>query len=305
MPPTIREALEQGTSLLAPSGVDSPRLQAEWLLARVLGLRRLQLYVESARRLGEAQWQDFVVLLKRRGQREPLQYILGSAEFCGLEVEVSRETLIPRPETELLAECAWRWLGGASGTPLALDFGTGTGCLAVALAVHCPAARIYAVDISKSALAVAGRNAARHGVQQQIQFLQGPGLTVLPPGLRLDLVVANPPYIPTWEIQGLQSEVRDFEPHLALDGGPDGLEFYRQLAAGLGPFLAPAHRVMFEFGDGQAAAVTEILTRENWVVEMVQPDYSGEARFVIARRQESQELPAEFAPARAARLVVP
>ena len=305
LPPTIREALDQGAGLLTPAGVDSPRLQSEWLLAHVLGMKRMQLYVESGRRLSEAEWREFGHLVERRRQREPLQYILGSAEFCGLEIEVGRETLIPRPETELLAECAWTWLRSAPGTPAALDFGTGTGCLAVALAVHCPQARVYALDLSEAALGVARRNAMRHGVAKRIEFIHGAGLMALPPELRVDLVVANPPYIPTREIEELQAEVHDFEPHLALDGGADGLDFYRKLAVELGPFLAPTHRAMFEFGDGQAPAVSEILTQQNWLVETVQQDYNDKARFLIARRLEDEADSPERLPTRAEHWLTP
>lgn len=283
--PTVRELLSHSTAALTAAGVDSPRLQAEWLLAHVLEIPRLQLYVESGRPVHLAQAEAFQGLLARRCRREPLQHLLGSADFCGLEIAVTPAVLIPRPETELLAERAWGWLGTlATASPRALDFGTGSGCLAIALAVHCPRARVYAVDLSAPALAVARDNARRHGVAARIEFFQGDGLAVLPPDLKLDLVVSNPPYIPTAEVATLQPEVRDFDPLLALDGGADGLEHYRRLAAGLPSYLAATHRALLEFGDGQAPAVAAIFRREKWVVERIENDYNGVERVLVAWR---------------------
>src|SRR5262249_34624698 len=161
--------------------------------------------------------------------------------FCGLEIAVNRNVLIPRPETELLAQRAATLLQPLPA-PRVLDLGTGSGCLAIALAVNCPAADIVATDISEEALQVARANAARHGVGAQIQFHRGDGFAAVPGHLRFDLIVSNPPYVASAEIAALEPEVRDHDPRLALDGGADGLEFYRRLAVEAPASLKPAGR---------------------------------------------------------------
>jgi release factor glutamine methyltransferase len=167
----------------------------------------------------------------------------------------------------------------------ALDFGTGSGCIAVALAVHAPAAQISGLDLSEEALAVARENAARHKVR--IQFHQGGGFAALPQGARFNLIVANPPYIARAEIETLEPEVRDHEPRAALDGGIDGLDFYRLLSREAAPFLAPGGRLMAEFGDGQAREIQAIFERQNWIVEAVEADYTQRQRLLIARHGSS------------------
>ena len=223
-------------------------------------------------------------MVRRRGRREPLQHILGTVSFCGLEIRTGPQALVPRPETELLAERAWRFLGSVPGAArAALDFGTGTGCLAIALAVNVPSARLVAVDISADALALARRNAEAHGVADRIEWGRGDGFAPLAADLRFDLVVSNPPYISTAEIETLQREVRDFDPRPALDGGPDGLEFFRRLARETAGWLKPGGRLMCEFGDGQAEALRKIFSAENWIVEAVEEDYSRRPRVLVAR----------------------
>jgi release factor glutamine methyltransferase len=256
--------------------------------------------------------------IKRRGQREPLQHIIGSTSFCGLEIAVNRHALIPRPETELLAESGWEFFSKLEQSPLpagreegrgegrvALDFGTGTGCIAIALAVKCPSAKIVATDISADALALAKENAGRHNAAERIEFLQSDGFAALQnvgqasclspsekkkletggtPVLLFDLIISNPPYIPSAEIATLQPEVRNFDPRAALDGGADGLDFYRKLAREVKPFLKLGGKIMLEFGDGQADAIRKIFETEKWIVEAVKEDYSHRARIVIARK---------------------
>ena len=282
---TILEVIQRSSEYLAKRGVETPRLQIELLLAHALQLPRLKLYLNFERALTGAELATIRDLVKRRGNRQPLQHLLGSVSFCGLEIAVNSHVLIPRPETEWLAEHAWRFLSTRqSQPPAALDFGTGSGCLAIALAVKCPAAQIHAVDISSAALAVAGRNAARHDVLARIQFHDGDGFAPLPAGLRCDLIVANPPYIPSGEICSLEPEVRDHDPHPALDGGADGLDFYRRLAAETDRWLKPDGRLMLEFGDGQAAAIGLIFQQHHWNIHGVEKDLSGRHRFLIASR---------------------
>jgi len=293
---TLLEVIQRSAEYLGRKGVDSPRLQTELLLAHLLKLPRMHLYLNFERPMAPVELDLFRGWIKRRGQHEPLQHIVGSTSFCGLELAVNRHVLVPRPETELLAESGWRFLSqlptvapGPDATapapsPTALDFGTGSGCLAIALAVNCPGARVDALDISPEALELAKQNAARHEVAERIRFFQGNGFRALPGPERYDLLVANPPYIASAEIATLDPEVRDFDPRGALDGGADGLDFYRRLAAEAEPFLKPGARMMLEVGDSQAASVRELFEGQNWIVERVVEDYTQRPRILIARR---------------------
>ncbi|MDD5139636.1 MAG: peptide chain release factor N(5)-glutamine methyltransferase [Verrucomicrobiales bacterium] len=312
---TVLEAIQKSTEFLAKKGVDSPRLQTELLLAHLLKMPRMKLYLNFERALAPSEVDVLRELIKRRSQREPLQHITGSTSFCGYEIAVNRNVLVPRPETELLAELGWQFLlasskpGEDGSTPnsqlsTALDFCTGSGCIAISLAAKCPDAKIVATDISADALALAEENAARNNVAERIEFAQGDGFAALKegwgerprepvlagnqngsPGVsprQFDLIISNPPYIPTAEIATLQPEVLDFDPHGALDGGADGLDFYRLLASQAMAFLKPGGKVMVEFGDGQAEAITNIFETEKWIVEAVKEDYSQRARILIA-----------------------
>jgi release factor glutamine methyltransferase len=282
---TVLEAIQKTAGFLEQKGVESPRLQAELLLAHTLILPRMRLYLSFDRALAPAEVDAFRELVRRRGQREPLQHILGTVSFCGLELACTAAALVPRPETELLAQLAWECLEPSSAhTPSVFDFGTGTGCLPVAIAVKCPRARFVAGDVSPEALALAKANAERHAVADRIEFIESDGFAGLLPGSRFDLIVSNPPYIPTTEIATLQAEVRDHDPRVALDGGPDGLDFYRRLAAESVAFLNPDARLMVEFGDDQAPALREVFLNQNWIVEAVRQDYSHRDRFLIVRR---------------------
>jgi release factor glutamine methyltransferase len=321
---TVLEAIQKSTDFLAKKGVESSRLQTELLLAHLLKLPRMKLYLNFERVLTAAETDALREFIKRRGQREPLQHIIGSTSFCGFEIAVSHHALVPRPETELLAECGWEFLAKLEQTPhpvplgadhplpaqrgegrgeglVALDFGTGTGCIAIALAAKCPSAKIMATDISPEALALARENAARNNVADRIDFVQSDGFAALEnfgvrrhvgalesgdmsPHSEFVLIISNPPYIPTAEIATLQPEVRDFDPRAALDGGADGLDFYRRLAAEAKPSLKPDGKIMLEFGDGQADAIRKIFKTEKWIVEAVKEDYSQRARILVARR---------------------
>ena len=283
---TISETIRSGAERLAAGGVDSPRLECEWLLAHVLGVPRLRLVLEAGRVVTEGEARAFEGLVTSRATRRPLQHLVGSVSFCGLEFAVNPSVLIPRPETELLAERAWQFLLAPpmpwTRPPVVLDFGTGSGCLAVTLAVKCPAAVVQAVDISPDALAVARGNAARNSVDGRVCFHRGDGFAALPGDARFDLVVSNPPYIPSGEIADLQPEVRDHDPRLALDGGADGLDFYRRIAREASAWLRPDARVMLEFGDGQGAALRALFSGGPWRCEGIFSDDSGRERILIA-----------------------
>ena len=308
---TVLEAIQKSTEFLAKKGVESPRLQTELLLAHLLRLPRMKLYLNFERALTPAETDALREFVKRRGRREPLQHITGSTSFCGFEIAVNRHALVPRPETELLAESGWEFLSTLIPQPsTALDFGTGSGCIAIALAAKCPSAKIVATDVSTEALALAKENAARNNVADRIEFVQSDGLAALHSEGRVprapesnnenggsqsaplrkmefDLIVSNPPYIPSAEIATLQPEVRDFDPRGALDGGVDGLDFYRKLAMESKSFLKPDGKIMLEFGDGQADAIRKIFETEKWIVEAVKEDYSHRARILIAKSSSS------------------
>lgn len=286
---TVLDVIQRSSDFLARRGVDSPRLQAELLLAHVLGLPRMRLYLDFERVVPPPQLEAVRELVRRRGEREPLQHLTGSTSFCGWEIAVTRDVLIPRPETELLAEQAVGFLRPRGDQASAvLDLGTGSGCLAIVIAAQCPAARVEAIDVSAPALAVARSNAARHGVEARIRFHLGDGFQALAgeAPAAFDLLVSNPPYIPTGELAGLQPEVRDHDPRLALDGGADGLDFYRRLAREAPARLRPGGRLMVEFGDGQEVALAPLFGAAGWMVESVLPDDTGRARILIARRGE-------------------
>jgi release factor glutamine methyltransferase len=284
---TVLDVIQRSSEFLGRRGVDSPRLQAELLLAHVLGLPRMRLYLDFERVVPPPQLEAVRELVRRRGEREPLQHLTGSTSFCGWEIAVNRDVLIPRPETELLAEQAVAFLRPRADPPAVLDLGTGSGCLAIAIAGQCPAATVEAVDLSAPALATARANAARHGLDGRIRFHLGDAFAALPGAAKaFDLIVSNPPYIPAGELAGLQPEVRDHDPRLALDGGPDGLALYRRLAVEAPARLRPGGRLMVEFGDGQEAALVPLLAGAGWTVESVLPDDSGRARILIARRGE-------------------
>jgi release factor glutamine methyltransferase len=288
---TVLEVIQRSADYLASKGVDSPRLQIELLLAHVLGAPRLKLYLEFERLLRDEELGALRALVRRRANREPLQQILGSASFCGLEIRVNRHVLVPRPETELLAERAWTFLndrleeGGTGPVLRVLDFGTGSGCLAIAVATRCSRAFVWAVDVSEAAAAVAADNVARHRLQDRIRLVAGDGFAPLPPDAVFELIVSNPPYIPTAELAVLPPEVRDYEPRIALDGGADGLDVLRRLAAGGARFLSPTGRLMVELGAGQADRARRLFGEHRWRVEAVERDYAGHERILVASRQ--------------------
>lgn len=276
------EVIQRSTEFLGRKGVETPRLQAELLLAHVLACPRLKLYLEFERNLAPAELDAMRELVRRRGNREPLQYLTGSAAFCGLDLKVTPAVLIPRPETEVLAERAWAFLDGLSAEkPQVLDYGTGSGCLAISLATHSPRAQLTALDASAAALAVARENATRCNVADRIRFVLGDTLASVS-GLAFDLLVSNPPYIPSGDWGGLEPEVRVNEPRLALDGGTDGLEVIRHLAAHAGDLLLPNGRIMLEFGDGQAPSVQALFDANGWRVEHVVADLAGQPRHLVA-----------------------
>ena len=273
---TAREAVRGAAARLSGAGVPDPRLDAEYLLAELLGLTRLRLIADGDRELTATEIQAYEAWLARRERREPLQYILGTQPFMGCMLAVSPAALIPRADTECLCEAALEALRPGMR---ALDLCTGTGALAIALKTHCPGAEICACDLSAEALALAKRNAA--ALDAEIRFYQGDLFAPLA-GQRFDLIVSNPPYIPRGELPGLQAEVL-YEPAMALDGGEDGLDFYRRIAAEAPACLTPGGRLMLEIGSGQGRAVSDLLSGSGFSEIRIQPDLAGLDRVVTGK----------------------
>jgi len=289
---SIGELTRQGTMLLQRAGIEQAGLETGWLLAHALRRTPLDLRTDESQHVegeGLRRAQD---LLQRRANREPLQYLLGTQEFCGVEFEVEPSVLIPRPETELLVDAAVRYAGlqsAAGRRPVIVDMGTGSGCIAVSLARRMPLAVLYATDRSAEALRVAKRNAERHGVAGQVTFLEGDLLQPLRScGVsgRVDLVISNPPYIAEREWAALQPEVRLFEPRIALAGGEDGLAFYRRLVQEAAKLLNAAGWLIMEVGQGQAESVRTLIgaTGRYGTVD-VRLDQAGIDRVVCAKLQ--------------------
>jgi release factor glutamine methyltransferase len=264
-------ALRQAAAELAPI-TDIPRLEAEVLLAHMLGTSRTTLLAHSERPLTTNQLTDYQALIRRRASDYPLPYLTGCVEFYGLEFEVTPEVLIPRPETETLVGLA------LARQPMTIvDVGTGSGCIAVSLAVHLPGATIHAIEISPAALAVAQRNVERHGVAERVRLMVGDVLSPRPG--RADLIVSNPPYIPTGECASLQASVRNHEPRLALDGGPDGLAVIRQLMAQAPAVLYPGGALLIEIGADHGEAASGLARTDFPQAEVrVHPDLAGRDR---------------------------
>lgn len=274
---TISHLIVQGVHILQRAGVDTPRLDAELLLADLLGVGRAYLYAHPEEEVAAHILQEWQKRLERRARREPLAYILGKAGFYGLEFVVTPDVLVPRPETEVLVEAAL-----ARQPATMADIGTGSGCIAVAVAVNLPQAQVWATDISEAALRVARENAERHGVAERIHFVQGDLLQPLA-GMRFDVIASNPPYVAESERLSLQPEVRDWEPPHALFTGSDPLQFHRRLAAEVRFHLHEGGWLMMEVGMGQAEAVATLFEEAGYQQVRILNDLAGIGRVVEGR----------------------
>ena len=287
---TLGALLRRSGQRLASGGIITGARDAEVLLAHALRLTREQLIMRADELINDHQEALYRGLLQRRLRREPVAYIVGSREFWSLEFRVNRDVLIPRPETELLVEIALEWIGeravhGLSALRIA-DVGTGSGAIAVALASEVRSARLVATDISDGALALAQLNAERNHVAHIIDFIESDLFSGLMENQPFDLVLSNPTYIPSVQIQGLDPEVSCWEPRAALDGGPDGGDFYRRIAREARHHLAAGGALLLEIGDGMGAAVAQIFRQAGgWGVPAIRHDYTGRERAAILRRR--------------------
>jgi release factor glutamine methyltransferase len=278
----VSEALAEAGVRLRNEGVESPRLDGELLLAHVLSTNRAAILAQPNQHLTLKELTQYRNLVARRSAREPLAYILGHREFFGLDFYVDRRVLIPRPETELLVECALE-IAQQSDPPVAIaDVGAGSGAIAVSLAVHLPGATVYALDDSPGALDVIVDNAQRHGVSDRVSCIRSDLLTALPD--LVDLITANLPYVTTGEWEKLIPEIRDHEPRAALDGGGDGLALIRRLLATAAPHLRSGGAILVEIGAGQGSTVVELARKSSplGTVQLLQ-DYAGLDRLVVVR----------------------
>jgi len=282
---TIKQAILQATQAFEEAGVPDPRIDAELILCHLTGLDRMSMLMRGAANLTSEQEQRFSSLLLSRTQRKPLQYLLGTQVFYGLDFQVDSRVLIPRQETETLCEWGIQHLHRRNH-PKALDLCTGSGAIAVTLKHECPHADVTAADLSADALEVAASNAKLN--HADVRFVQG-DLWQPVEGEVFDLILSNPPYIPTQDCETLQQEVMQ-EPRMALDGGLDGLDFYRRIADGALPHLASGGLIAVEVGIGEAQDVTALFTAAGLCDVQIINDLYGIARIVSARRRSEDHV---------------
>jgi len=288
---TIQKLLNWVTEYLTAKGIESPRFSAEMLLSEALRLKRIELYTQFGWQVPQQQLDLLHGLVKRAGLHEPVAYLTGRTEFYSLELDITADCLIPRPETELLVQRAIEFLRTRSGVQYVCDLCTGSGCIAVAIAKNFPDARVTATDISAAALEVAARNIEKHRLTEQVQLLCGdlfePVIHELDVN-QFDLIVCNPPYVSTAEYEKLDKNVKDYEPKSALLAGADGMDVYRRIIKKVDEFLKPGAALMLEIGYAQGPAVIKLLEQTGAFAQIkIEKDFHNNDRIVIAERASS------------------
>ena len=286
---TIQNLLNWTTEYLTGKGIESPRLSAELLLSHTVGLTRIELYTQFDKPVPPDQLEKLRDLVKRAGQNEPIAYLVGRAEFYSLQINVTPDCMVPRPETELLVERAVEFLRDRrTGTQYVCDLCTGSGCIAVAIAENFSDARIIATDICDAALAVAAGNVKKHQLSDRINLLCGDLFDPVISGLdvnEFDLILSNPPYVSTAEYEKLDKNVKDYEPKKALFAGADGLDVYSRIIEKAGNFLKPDGALMLEIGYAQGQAVKELLEQTEEFSEIkIEKDFHNNDRIVTAQK---------------------
>ena len=288
---TIQKLLNWTAEYLTSKGVDSPRLSAEMLLSEALGLKRIELYTQFGQEVPQQQLDMLHSLVKRAGLHEPVAYLIGRTEFYSLELDITADCLIPRPETELLVQRAIEFLRTRSGVQYICDLCTGSGCIAVAIAKNVPEARVTATDIFSAALEVAARNVEKHRLKEQVRLLCGdlfePVIQQLDVN-QFDLIVCNPPYVSTAEYEKLDKNVKDYEPVSALLAGADGMDVYRRIIKKVDEILKPGAALMLEIGYAQGPAVRNLLEQTGAFAEIkIEKDLQNNDRVVTAIKTSS------------------
>jgi release factor glutamine methyltransferase len=279
---TVLEVIKKTTDYFASKGLENARLNAEHLIGHALNLKRMQLYLQFERPLSEGELEKIRPLVRRRAQREPLQYIVGETDWFGLRLKVDRRALIPRPETERLLELVIERISAPPAR--CLDLGTGTGALALALANRFPDTRVTAVDASEAALALARENAVALNLIERVDFVPSNWFTAVPPDARFGLIVANPPYLTEAEVAEAEPEVKDFEPASALIAPEDGLADLRVIVAGSVGALEQGGLLALETGVAQHAALLQACSEAGYSRSESKQDLTGRDRFVFAWR---------------------
>ncbi len=285
---TIQKLLNWTTEYFTEKHIDAPRLSAELLLSYVLALKRIELYTQFDKAVTTEQLDKLRNLVKRAGGHEPVSYLTGKTEFYSLELSITSDCLIPRPETELLVARAIEFLRAGVDRQFVCDLCTGCGCIAVAIAENVPNTRIIATDICDAALSIAAKNVEQYKLDNQVRLLCGDLFDPVVPQLdteKFDLIVCNPPYVSTVEFEKLDSNVKDHEPKLALYAGTDGLDIYKRIAEKVNDFLKPDAALMLEIGYSQGPAVRELLEQTECFSEIkIEKDYHNNDRVVTATK---------------------
>lgn len=289
-PWTVKRLLEWTAGFFARKQIDPPRLSAELLLAHVLEMPRIRLYTDYERVLSQEQLDVYRPLVQRAGEHEPIAYLTGKAHFFNLEFEVNRDVLIPRPDTETIVENVLQLARRETGfeSPRVLDLCTGSGCIAAAIAHHLKPATVVATDISAAAINIARRNIEKLNLQDRVTIELGDlyePLTRIVDAQPFDLIVSNPPYIPSDEIPKLDRSVKDYEPHTALDGGADGMDFHRRIMQGAKERLRPGGHLFLEIMFDQGPRALELAQKYDFLTSArIIKDYGGNARVVASTR---------------------
>jgi len=277
---TIKKLLEWSQEYLKKAKIDEPRLESELLLAHALGYKRIDLYIKFDQQPAKDSLSKFKEYIIRRKEHEPSAYITGNKPFMSLDINVTKDVLIPRPETELLVETAID-IAREINEPMILDIGTGSGAIAVSLAKYIPSAKVVATDLSEDSLKIAAENAKKHGVADKITFEKA---DLFPSSGKFNLIVSNPPYIRSEDIKLLAPEIKDHEPIAALDGGPDGLAYYRRILAGLRDHMTENGCLLLEVGAGQSKEVSGLISeRSGHAVINTRTDLNGIERLLTVR----------------------
>jgi len=288
---TVRRILEWTQGFFARKQVEPARLSAELLLSHVLNQPRIKLYTDFERPLTQQELDVYRPLVQRAGEHEPIAYLTGKAHFFNLEFEVNRDVLIPRPDTETIVENVLQLARREAGfeAPRVLDLCTGSGCIAAAIAAHLKTATVVAIDNSAAAIVVAKRNVDKLNLSERISIELGDlyePLTRIVDAQPFDLIVSNPPYIPTAELEKLDRSVKDYEPRTALDGGDDGLDFHRRILNGVQERLRPAGQMFLEIMFDQGPGAMELAESFGFLDNMrIIKDHSGNARVLAVRRK--------------------